>query len=154
MKKILLATFLATLAASGADAAAAAPEKFGAPLTGKPEAVTLAQLVKEPAKFSGKSLRTEGKVNAVCTQKGCWMTMNEGDQTVRITFKDYAFFVPKDIAGAKAVVEGSFKVEEIPEGTAKHYAEETPGGKPDAIKGPQKQLSFEATGVEITRAAK
>lgn len=40
------------------------------------------------------------------------------------------------------------------EATAKHYAGETPGGKPEAIKGDQKELSFEATGVELSRAAK
>lgn len=79
------------------------------------------------------------------------MTLGQGTKTIRVTFKDYGFFVPKDIAGATAVVEGLFEVKTVHEATAKHYAGETPGGKPDEIKGDQEELSFVATGVELTR---
>src|ERR1039457_4363964 len=61
------------------------------------------------------------------------------------------FFVPIDSAGATAVMEGVFSVKTIPEATAKHYASETPGGKHDAIKGDQKELSLVASGVELAR---
>ena len=44
-----------------------------------------------------------------------------------------------------------FSVKTIPEAKAKHYAGETPGGKPDAIKGDQKELSLVASGVELER---
>ncbi len=130
--------------------ALAGSEKFGAPLGESPK-VALADLVKDPAAWAGKTVRTEGTVSAVCQEKGCWMTLKSGDRSVRITFKDYGFFVPKDSAGATAVMEGVFKVKTIPEATAKHYAGETPGGKPEAIKGDQKELSLLASGVELTR---
>jgi hypothetical protein len=128
----------------------AAAGKFGAPL-GDSSKVALADLVKDPAAWSGKTVKTEGTVSTVCQEKGCWMTLKSGDQSVRVTFKDYGFFVPKDSAGATAVIEGVFSVKTIPEATAKHYAGETPGGKPDAIKGDQKELSLVASGVEIAR---
>ncbi len=127
-------------------------ETFGKPLKGLTK-VDLAELVKSPETYRGKSVRTEGVVSAVCTQKGCWMTLGDPAKSVRVTFKDYGFFVPKDIAGARVVVEGVFNVETIPEATAKHYAGETPGGKPDAVKGEQKELSFVASGVELTRSS-
>ena len=79
------------------------------------------------------------------------MVLKPGDQSVRVTFKDYGFFVPKDSAGQTAVLEGVFTVKTIPEKTAKHYAGETPGGKPDAIQGDQKELSFLASGVELSK---
>jgi hypothetical protein len=129
---------------------AAAAGKFGAPLGDSPK-VALADLVKDPAAWSGKTVKTEGVVSAVCQGSGCWMTLKSGDQSVRVTFKNYGFFVPIDSAGATAVMEGVFSVRTIPEATAKHYAEETPGGKPDAIKGDQKELSFVASGVELAR---
>jgi hypothetical protein len=110
--------------------------------------------VKDPAAWSGKTLRTEGTVSAVCQEKGCWMVLKSGDKSVRVTFKDYGFFVPKDSAGATAVMEGVFKVKTIPEKVAKHYAEETPGGKPDAITGDQKELSLVASGVELKRVGR
>ena len=125
--------------------------KFGAPLGDSPK-VALADLVKDPAAWSGKTVRTEGVVATVCQGSGCWMTLKSGDTSVRVTFKSYGFFVPIDSAGATAVLEGVFSVKTIPEATAKHYAGETPGGKPDAIKGDQKELSLVASGVELARA--
>ena len=131
----------------------AAAGKFGAPLGDSPK-VALADLVKDPAAWSGKTVKTEGVVSAVCQGSGCWMTLKSGDKSVRVTFKNYGFFVPIDSAGATAVMEGVFSVKTIPESTAKHYAEETPGGKPDAIKGDQKELSLVASGVELTRPSR
>ena len=131
---------------------AADVEKFGAPL-GNAEKVALADLVKNPDAWKGKTIRTEGPVAAVCQEKGCWMTLKSGEASVRVRFKDYGFFVPKDCAGATATLEGVFEVKTIPEKTAKHYAAETPGGKPDAVKGDQKELSFLASGVELVRPA-
>ncbi|MCM3876480.1 MAG: DUF4920 domain-containing protein [Thermoanaerobaculia bacterium] len=128
----------------------AATGKYGAPLGDSPK-VALADLVKNPAAWSGKTVRTDGTVSAVCQEKGCWMLLKSGDQSVRVTFKDYGFFVPKNSAGRAALLEGVFNVKTIPEAKAKHYAGETPGGKPDAIKGDQKELSLVASGVEIAQ---
>jgi hypothetical protein len=131
----------------------AAAGKFGAPLGDSPK-VALVDLVKEPAAWAGKIVKTEGVVSAVCQGSGCWMTIKSGDQSIRVTFKNYGFFVPIDSAGATAVMEGVFEVKTIPEATARHYAEETPGGKPDAIKGDQKELSLVASGVELARPSR
>jgi hypothetical protein len=122
--------------------------RFGAPLGDAPK-VALANLVKDSAAWAGKTVKTEGTVSTVCQQKGCWMVLKTGEASVRVTFKDYGFFVPKDSAGATAVLEGVFNVKTVPEATAKHYAEETPDGRPDAIKGDQKELSLVASGVEM-----
>ncbi len=141
---LLLALLLPSLTLLGAAG------KFGAPLGDSPK-VALADLLKEPSAWSGKTVRTEGTVATVCQEKGCWMILKSGEQSVRITFKDYGFFVPKDSAG-RAVLEGVFNVKTIHEATAKHYAGETPGGKPDAIKGDQTEFSLVASGVELTRS--
>jgi hypothetical protein len=129
---------------------AAAAGKFGAPLGASPN-VALADLVKDAVSYSGKTVKTEGVVSAVCQGSGCWMTLKSGDQSVRVTFKGYGFFVPIESAGATATLEGVFTVRTIPEATAKHYASETAGANPDAIKGDQKELSLVASGVELTR---
>jgi hypothetical protein len=127
--------------------------KFGAPLGTSPK-VALADLVKNADAWAGKTVKTEGTVSSVCQAKGCWMVLKSGEHSVRVTFKDYGFFVPKDSAGQTAVLEGVFTVKTIPEATAKHYAGETPGGKPDAVQGDQKELSFLAAGVELTKTAR
>ena len=133
--------------------ALAGSEKFGAALSDA-GTVALADLVARPDAWAGKTVRTEGPVSAVCSQRGCWMVLKSGEKSVRVTFKDYGFFVPKDAAGSVATVEGVFKVATLPEATAKHYAGETPGGKPETIKGDQKELSLVASGVELTRPSR
>lgn len=96
--------------------------------------------------------RFEGEVESVCQMKGCWMRLQlPGDETVMVRFKDYGFFVPKDIAGKRVLVEGKAFVSEVEEDERRHMAEDA--GKPDSliaqIKGSAMQKGFEATGVRI-----
>ena len=99
----------------------------GDKLTGAP-AVTLAALLENPAPHSGQVRTVDGTVRKACSRKGCWMelaTSADGKGPgVRVTFKDYAFFVPSDSAGLQARVEGVVSVEVLPEAQAKHYASE------------------------------
>lgn len=110
----------------------------------------LAQVAEKPEDFAAAAIRLEGEIEDVCQKKGCWMVLKDGDQTVRVRFKDYAFFVPRDAKGREVVVQGLAKAETISEEVAKHYAEE--GENPEEaakIKGPQQVISFTATGVVI-----
>ena len=52
-----------------------------------------------------------------CEKKGCWMELaaDAKGPGVRVTFKDYGFFVPLDSAGRTAKVEGVVKVAELSE---------------------------------------
>ncbi|MFS8069864.1 MAG: hypothetical protein ACMG6S_26160, partial [Byssovorax sp.] len=49
-----------------------AQKKFGTAIT-ESSNTTLSSLVSEPARFSAKTVRTEGVVSAVCQSMGCWM---------------------------------------------------------------------------------
>jgi hypothetical protein len=77
------------------------------------------------------------------------MVLSDGQASVRIRFADYAFFVPKDCRGKQAYVEGRVKAEEISEEEARHYEAESSDGDPSKIHGPQKIVSFTATGVRL-----
>ncbi|MEJ2584200.1 MAG: DUF4920 domain-containing protein [Robiginitalea sp.] len=98
--------------------------------------------------------RFEGEVVSVCQMKGCWMRVEmPGEETVMVRFKDYGFFVPKDISGKRVMVEGKAFVSEVDEAERRHMAEDA--GKPDSliakISGSQMQKGFEASGVRIFR---
>lgn len=57
----------------------------------------------------GDSINSKMKatVKKVCQAKGCWMTLDLGnDKEVMVKFEDYGFFVPKDISGKEVVVNG------------------------------------------------
>jgi hypothetical protein len=123
----------------------------GEPLKGAP-AVTLAELLAKPQPHDGKTVRLEGQVRKACTKKGCWMELAEGAKGagVRVTFKDYGFFVPLDSAGASARVEGVVKVTELTESMAKHY--EAEGAQvPRGADGKPREVQLVASGVELRR---
>lgn len=96
------------------------------------------------------ALKLNGKITDVCQKKGCWMMMDIGNgKTMRVTFKDYAFFVPKDASGKTAVIEGYAYTDTISIAQLKHYAEDANKTKAeiDAITAPEINTSFEARGV-------
>jgi len=95
-------------------------------------------------------VKLTGEVEAVCQKKGCWMDLkNPNGESMRVTFKDYAFFMPKDCAGKTAIVEGVASVEETSVADQKEYAKDAGKSKEEitAIKEPKKELVFEASGV-------
>lgn len=153
-------TAAATPAAPPAPAATpAAPAQDGWKLT-RGEAlkgassVKLADLLAKPQAHDGKTVLLEGTVRKACEKKGCWMELATATQAkgpgVRVTFKDYGFFVPLDSAGAQARVEGVVKVAELSEGHASHY--EAEGAiVPRGADGKPREIQLVATGVELRR---
>lgn len=126
----------------------------GAKLTGA-QTVALAELLKNPAKYSGKTVAiADATVRRACERKGCWMELASAQADkgpgVRVTFKDYAFFVPLDSAGRKAKVEGTVKLASLSEETAKHYESEG-ATVPRGADGKPSEIQLEATGVELRK---
>ncbi len=92
-----------------------------------------------------------GEVNAVCQAKGCWMTMNMGEEEAMVKFKEYGFFMPKDLAGKDVIVEGKAFVEEVSVDEQRHYAEDAGKTKEEiaAITAPKRTLSITSNGVLV-----
>lgn len=94
--------------------------------------------------------KVTGEIEGVCQKKGCWMDIkNPNGEAVRITFKDYGFFMPKDASGKKAIMLGVAKVEETSIADLQEYAKDAGKSEADvkAINTPKKELVFEASGV-------
>lgn len=111
------------------------------------------QTIQEEGSFEGKVV---GTIKEVCAHKGCWMTVELPDGSdMRVTFKDYGFFVPKNSQGYPVVLEGIAQKSITDVAMLKHYAED--GGKSqaeiDAITDPEESVAFEATGVVIEEGA-
>lgn len=89
-------------------------------------------------------------VKKVCQSKGCWMTLDLGnEEEVMVKFKDYAIFMPKDIAGKEVVINGKAYVKEVSVEEQRHYAEDAGKSAEEiaSITVPKKTFSFEADGV-------
>lgn len=116
-------------------------------------AIPAAQLPKVMGDAKEKdNVRIEGIIQEVCQKKGCWMTMRMADgETIRITFKDYGFFLPMDASGRKAIMEGKAFVAITSVEELKHYAEDANKSKEEIAKitKPERKLTFEARGVVL-----
>ena len=100
------------------------------------------------------NLKFATKINEICQNKGCWMTLDLGDNEKSfVKFKDYAFFVPMNAQNRDAVVEGKAFIEETSVAELKHYAEDEGKSQAsiDSIKEPKKELKFLAHGVLIAK---
>ena len=96
--------------------------------------------------------KVTGVVESVCQVKGCWMKVKMADgETMRVMFKDYAFFVPKDIAGKTVVFEGEAQKKTVPVEHLQHYAQDAGKSKEEIAKitEPKQELTFIADGVIV-----
>ncbi|QAA80973.1 DUF4920 domain-containing protein [Aequorivita sp. H23M31] len=102
------------------------------------------------------NLKFASDVKEVCQKKGCWMKLDLDDEEAMVRFKDYGFFMPKDIAGQKIIVAGKAYVEEMSVEDQQHYAEDA--GKTHEeiaeITQPKITYAFEANGVLIPEIEK
>jgi len=110
-----------------------------------------AYIVRNSNVFKGQEVATKGVIKQVCQKKGCFFMLQAGDKNIRVTFKDYRFFIPQNSAGSKVLLVGSFRTKDISEDQAKHYVEDA-GGDANKVMGPQKEYNIIATSVKIIDA--
>lgn len=80
------------------------------------------------------------------------MTIDKGDgSSMRVSFKDYGFFVPKDISGKTVIVEGKATVTTTTVEELRHFAEDAGKSKEEIAKITEgkTELTFEADGVIV-----
>ncbi len=127
------------------------PGKYGAPIN-EEKAVSVQEMyqtVKNRGAFNGK---VRGEIKEVCTHKGCWLGINLPDGSLmRVTFKDYGFFVPTEATGFPVVIEGEATITTTDVSMLKHYAEDAGKSQEeiDAIDQPEENVTFVASGVII-----
>ena len=117
-------------------------------------AIPIADLVAQMEQNSTTSLtaKISGKVLEVCQTKGCWMTLELPDgKYLRVTFKDYGFFMPKDLAGKNIVAQGIAQTDTTSVEMLQHYAEDAGKSAEEIaqIAQPEIEISFVADGVVI-----
>jgi len=141
------------LAACGAPVVVhAAPSGWTAYGAGVPpeQPLSLESLLAQPERYVGQTLVLEAEVDECCQEKGCWMTLTHAGQTVRVTFKDYGFFVPRDTPGRTVRLQGVFEQRLVPESQQKHWLEDA--GRPEeaaAVHGDTRTYVIVASGVLI-----
>jgi hypothetical protein len=148
MKQIAAITLI--LLSASAGLASDEVIKRGAAITPDATPVPLAKVLESPEQYSKTAVVVDGVISQACTRKGCWMELvpEAGKSGVRVTFKDYGFFVPLDAKGMAARAEGVTTVKTLSKKEADHLAEE--GAKLTRNEdGTAREVSFVASGVEL-----
>ena len=99
-------------------------------------------------------VKFESTIKEVCKKKGCWMSMELGDnQETFVKFKDYEFFVPKNADKSIAILSGKAFMDSVSVNQLRHYAKD--GGKSEEeiaqITKPEVKYGFQANGVLIQK---
>jgi len=137
----------------GAARPVAPGQTYGAAIS--PEgAVPMSRLAATLGNKDSVQVKLVAEAKQVCQAKGCWMTLPTADgQEMRVRFKDYAFFVPKDLSGHTVVVSGWVHREKTSVADQQHYLRDA--GKPEteiaAITQPKEELNFLADGVLVQK---
>lgn len=140
-------------ATAGAKQEESAVIRRGQALTGAAP-VKLEKLLAEPRSYEEKTVAVEGVVERACTNKGCWMEIapQSGASGMRVTFKDYGFFVPLNSKGMTVKAEGQVSVKTLSRAQADHYESEGATLKRNAD-GTAHEVTFIATGIELAKKA-
>ena len=115
----------------------------------------MAKIFSELKQGDTLNVQFESEIKATCKKKGCWMSMDLGnDEEAVVRFKDYGFFVPKEGAeGKSTIVDGKAFLDITSIDQLKHDAKD--GGKSqvaiDSIVAPKIIKRIIATGVQIAK---
>jgi hypothetical protein len=101
-------TLPSTSTSTTVEAAPGGERKFGQGVTLEGPALDVKTILANPAPYVGKKLKCEGTVARVCERAGCWLELQGETQEggLRVPMAGHAFFVPQEIVGKRAVIEG------------------------------------------------
>ena len=144
-------TILAALVLASAPASSTKSASWGAAPTMSGEPTPLAKAL-EGAK-GGSTVLVTATAAQVCEKKGCWVVLQDGEKSVRVTMKDYGFFLPKDVVGKTLVVEGTLAEKVVTEKERRHYAEDAGKSKAEIakIEGDETSWSLVASSIRETQ---
>ncbi len=95
-----------TAPAPSAAAPAATAVRLGAPIGAGP-IISLTNIATDTTKYARTTVKTEGRVTAVCQAMGCWMEIADAKGEAHVRMNGHSFFIPKTASGRRAIVEAT-----------------------------------------------
>lgn len=124
-------------------------EVFGAEITAD-QAIPVSDVIDQFSMDHEVPFKISGTLHQVCAEKGCWSKLQTEDgRMVRMTFKDYGFFLPTDAASRQVIAEGVGLRKETSVEELRHYAKDAKKSDEEiaSITEPKIEYLFEAAGV-------
>ena len=116
-----LASVAQTIRLSEPVAADATSETFGTTLDTSLNIVSITDLATNSKQHLGKNFQVETRIAKVCQKKGCFFIAQQNEHVIRVSFKDYGFFIPTDSSGKTVLLTGELVQKEMSEKQAAHY---------------------------------
>jgi carbon monoxide dehydrogenase subunit G len=160
MKKLsflLIAFTLITITAVAQKSGKNKVKSYGEAFTAE-NVISLSELQEKMKSETRFACVFEGSIVQTCQKAGCWMevAMPVGDG-MTVFMKDHAFAVPLEkCEGKKTYVKGEAYFKELTVAYLQHLAEDAGKSKEEIAKitEPQKQMVFNASGVQIVEGKK
>lgn len=155
--RLLLAGTLASVSLTHADvlrlsdpvASDEMSETFGTPLNEQLPRMRLGELVARADSLVGQDVLVDTRIGKVCQKKGCFFIATEGNLAIRVSFRDYGFFVPTDSGGKEVTLAGQLVRRELSPEKAAHFNEDIRDGQPTLSSGEVYEIVADA--VRITK---
>jgi len=131
-------------------APAASWKHFGAPFT-VAQALPANAVLGDPAAHAQAPVRFTAEVTEVCQKMGCWVVVrDDAGRSIRVTMKDHAFGLDKDVAGRVCDLEGTLVKKAVDPKQVEHFVSEGSKAPPEAGKTEVWELVASAVAVRGT----
>ncbi|MFT6284705.1 MAG: hypothetical protein ACJAXM_001179 [Arenicella sp.] len=96
-------------------------ETFGVKLDRSLPKLTMANLVIDSSSHLAKPFQVEARIAEVCQKKGCFFIAQQDQHILRVSFRDYGFFIPTDSSGKTVTLAGELMKKEVTPEQAAHF---------------------------------
>lgn len=103
-------------------------ETFGIVLNTALPSLSMANLVNHSDKYLGKPFQLTTRIAKVCQKKGCFFIAQQDQYVLRVSFRDYSFFIPTDSSGKTVTLAGELIQKEMSPEQLAHFKTDL-GGK-------------------------
>lgn len=110
-----------TISLSEPVAKDATSETYGKKLNTALEEVSISDLAIKSQQYLNQAFKVETRIAKVCQKKGCFFIAQQNEHVIRVSFKDYSFFIPTDSSGKTVLLNGELIQKEMSEEQAAHF---------------------------------
>lgn len=96
-------------------------ETFGVKLDNSLPKLSMQDLVTDSTSYLAKPFQVEARIAKVCQKKGCFFIAQQEQHILRVSFRDYSFFIPTDSSGKTVILAGELIQKEISPKQAAHF---------------------------------
>lgn len=96
-------------------------ETFGQAHDASLPTLTMKQLASQSEEHLGEAFQTKTRIAKVCQKKGCFFIAQDKEHILRVSFRDYGFFIPTDSSGKVVTLSGELLKKTLSPEQAEHF---------------------------------